>query len=222
MKKALLLAATLLLPLALATSTGGTETESTETTGTETGGAAGGETIVDLVLSDPNFSTLATALEAAGLTETLSGEGPFTVFAPTNDAFDALPEGELDALLADPTALSDVLLYHVVEGELTSDQLADGDALASLQGGELSVSVTDSSVTVGGANVTSPDLTASNGVVHAIDTVLLPSASADGTTGESTEGAEGTEGTEGTTDDGSTDDGSTDDGSADDGSSDGQ
>ena len=85
------------------------------------------QTIVDVAVSDENFSTLVTALDAAGLVEALEGEGPFTVFAPTNDAFAALPEGTLDALLADVPALTDVLLYHVAEGEAMAADVVELD-----------------------------------------------------------------------------------------------
>lgn len=158
--------------------------ESSETTeeATETTEAAepadeaeGGETIVDLAAGNEDLSTLVTAVEEAGLVETLSGEGPYTVFAPTNEAFEALPEGTLDDLLADPEgALTDVLTYHVVEGEVFSSDLTTGP-VATVNGAELDVVVEDDgTVTVNGIDVVMADIEASNGVVHVIGGVLVP------------------------------------------------
>ena len=139
-------------------------------------------TIAELVSDDPNFSTLNTALETADeaegvdLVETLNGDESYTVFAPTNDAFDALPEGELDALLNDPEALADVLLYHVVDGEVASEQIVEVNQVDTLQGGVLSVAVSDEGEVVlnDSVNVTDVDVFASNGVIHVVDGVLLP------------------------------------------------
>lgn len=131
-------------------------------------------TIVDVAGSTEDLSTLVTAVEAAGLTETLSGEGPYTVFAPTNEAFEALPEGVLDALLepANQEALTAVLTYHVVPGEVTSDQIEAGD-VKTVEGSDVTIE-TDSGVTVNGATVVTADVMADNGVVHVIDEVLIP------------------------------------------------
>jgi uncharacterized surface protein with fasciclin (FAS1) repeats len=136
--------------------------------------------IVTTAVEAGNFTTLAQALEAAGLVETLQGEGPFTVFAPTDEAFAKLPEGTLEDLLKpeNKDQLTDILTYHVVEGEVTSDQLEDGQMAMTLQGGELPVSIMGGTVMVGDATVTTPDVRASNGVIHVIDTVLLPPADA--------------------------------------------
>lgn len=139
-------------------------------------------TIAELVSDDPNFSTLNTALETADeadgvdLVETLNGDEPYTVFAPTNDAFDALPEGELDALLNDPEALADVLMYHVADGEVTSEQIVEVNQVDTLQGGVLSVAVSDEGEAIlnDSVNVTDLDVFASNGVIHVVDGVLLP------------------------------------------------
>ena len=125
------------------------------------------------------FDTLAKALQEAGLVETLQGDGPFTVFAPTDDAFDALPEGALDALMQDKDKLKDVLLYHVVQGKkVTADQVTemDGEAVATAQGNELNISVADDGTVMlnDDATVTNTDVQASNGVIHVIDTVLMP------------------------------------------------
>ncbi len=122
------------------------------------------------------FSTLVTAVDAAGLVEILSGEGPFTVFAPTNDAFAALPTGTLDALLADPEgALTQVLLFHVVPGRINAADISDGLSIESAQGEPLVFAVDGANVSVNGAPIVITDLEASNGVIHVIDAVLVPS-----------------------------------------------
>ncbi|MFU8816024.1 MAG: fasciclin domain-containing protein [Pseudomonadales bacterium] len=129
--------------------------------------------IVDVATQAGSFVTLLTALDAAGLTETLSGAGPFTVFAPTDEAFAALPAGALDGLLADPDALTQVLVYHVVAGETGSAAITGLSSLTTLQGGTLAIS-TDDGVQVDNARVVAADVGASNGVIHVIDAVLLP------------------------------------------------
>jgi uncharacterized surface protein with fasciclin (FAS1) repeats len=131
-------------------------------------------TIVEVAASNEDFSTLVAAVEAAGLVETLNGEGPFTVFAPTNEAFEALPPGVLDALLLpeNQAVLTQILTYHVVQGAVTSDQITDGE-VPTLEGQNITVSTADG-VTVNGATVVTADVEASNGVIHVIDTVLLP------------------------------------------------
>jgi uncharacterized surface protein with fasciclin (FAS1) repeats len=131
-------------------------------------------TIVDVASGNEDFSTLVAAVGAADLVETLSGEGPFTVFAPTDAAFEALPEGVLDALLLEENkdTLVKILTYHVVAGEVTSDQLTAGD-VPTVEGQTVAVT-TDGGVQVNGANVVAADVEASNGVIHVIDTVLLP------------------------------------------------
>ena len=121
------------------------------------------------------FGTLLKAATAAGLVETLQGEGPFTVFAPTDEAFAALPAGTLDALLADPEALKKVLLYHVVEGKVTSDQVVGMTTATSVEGSPIAISVKDGTVYLNdSAKVVTADVMASNGVIHIIDAVLLP------------------------------------------------
>jgi len=131
-------------------------------------------TIVDVAVSNPDFSTLVAAVTAAGLVETLSGEGPFTVFAPTNAAFAALPAGVLDALLLPENidALTKILTYHVVPGTVLAADIADGD-VATVEGQNVTLS-TANGVTVNGANVVTADVLASNGVIHVIDAVLIP------------------------------------------------
>jgi uncharacterized surface protein with fasciclin (FAS1) repeats len=155
-----------------------TTTEAEETTTTEAASDDSSSedpgTIVDVASSQPDFTTLVTAVDAAGLVETLSGEGPFTVFAPTNEAFEALPEGTLDTLLADPTgALTDVLTLHVIEGEVDSAAaLAAAGTCVDTLGGSVAVEMDGDNLTVGGATVTTTDVPASNGVIHIIDAVI--------------------------------------------------
>jgi uncharacterized surface protein with fasciclin (FAS1) repeats len=134
--------------------------------------------IVDTAVGAGSFTTLAAALEAAGLVETLKGDGPFTVFAPTDEAFAQLPAGTLDELLLpeNKDALTEILTYHVAEGSVASGDLSDGQMVTTLQGGELPVEIAGGSVAIGDATVTTPDVAASNGVIHVIDTVLLPPA----------------------------------------------
>jgi uncharacterized surface protein with fasciclin (FAS1) repeats len=138
-------------------------------------GAIFSETIVDLASKDPaNFSTLVAAINAAGLVETLNGEGPFTVFAPTNAAFAELPAGVLDALLLpeNKDVLTQILTYHVVPGQVMAADVTDGD-VATVEGQSVTLSTADG-VTVNGAKVIQADVVTSNGVIHAIDAVLLP------------------------------------------------
>jgi len=132
-------------------------------------------TIVDIAVSAGNFETLVAAVSAAGLVETLQGEGPFTVFAPTDEAFAALPEGTLEALLADPQGqLTQILLYHVVPGKVMSTDLSDGMTAETLQGSPVTFSIKDGVVKVNDATVIAADIEASNGVIHVIDAVILP------------------------------------------------
>lgn len=156
-------------------------TETTEqATETTEAPAEASETIVDIAAGNEDFSTLVTAVTEAELVETLSGEGPFTVFAPTNEAFDALPEGTLETLLEDPTGdLAGILTYHVVPSVAMSTDLTDGMEVETVNGETLTIGVSDEGVTVTDAtgntvNVVTADLEASNGVIHVIDGVLLP------------------------------------------------
>jgi len=131
--------------------------------------------IVALASDTENLSTLVAAVQAAGLVETLQGDGPFTVFAPTNEAFAALPEGTLDNLLQpeNKDQLTAILTYHVVPAEVRSGDLSDGMTAATVNGAEITVSL-DGGVMINDANVTTADVEASNGVVHIIDKVILP------------------------------------------------
>jgi uncharacterized surface protein with fasciclin (FAS1) repeats len=132
-------------------------------------------TIVDVAASNPDFSTLVAAVEAAGLVETLSGTGPFTVFAPTNAAFEALPPGVLDALLLpeNKETLTKILTYHVLPVEVMAADVTAGEA-ATVEGDTIEITTEDGGVQVDGANVTATDVDASNGVIHVIDAVIVP------------------------------------------------
>ena len=134
-------------------------------------------TIVDVAVGNPDFSTLVAAITAAGLGETLAGEGPFTVFAPTNAAFAALPAGALDSLLLpeNKDQLTAILTYHVVPGSvMAADLPATATDVATVNGAMVSVVAAPEGATVNGAKITAADVAASNGVIHVIDTVLLP------------------------------------------------
>jgi transforming growth factor-beta-induced protein len=131
--------------------------------------------IVATAGANGSFATLITAVKAAGLVETLQGAGPFTVFAPTDAAFAALPAGTLDSLLADPEALKKVLLYHVVSGKVTADQVVGLTSATSAEGSPITIAVKDGTVYLNdSAQVVTTDVMASNGVIHVIDTVILP------------------------------------------------
>jgi uncharacterized surface protein with fasciclin (FAS1) repeats len=130
--------------------------------------------IVEVAAAAGSFNTLLAAAEAAGLAETLATGGPFTVFAPTDEAFAALPEGTIEALLADPEALANILLYHVVSGIVTSEQVVGLSAATSLQGSDIAIMVHDGAVMVNGATVIAVDIAASNGIIHVINAVILP------------------------------------------------
>jgi len=128
--------------------------------------------IVETAVAAGNFKTLATALQAAGLVDTLKGKGPFTVFAPTDEAFAKVPKADLDALLKDKAKLTAVLTYHVVPGKVMAKDVKAGQ-VKTVQGSSLTIG-TMGGVTVDNAKVTATDIAASNGVIHVIDTVLMP------------------------------------------------
>jgi transforming growth factor-beta-induced protein len=130
--------------------------------------------IVDIAVEDGRFTTLAAALQAAGLVETLKGEGPFTVFAPTDEAFAKLPEGTVEALLADIPALTDILLYHVAEGRQFAADVVKLDKIATAQGKSATISLMDGAAKIDGAQIVLTDILAANGVIHVIDSVILP------------------------------------------------
>jgi uncharacterized surface protein with fasciclin (FAS1) repeats len=134
------------------------------------------QTIVTIAKENGDFKTLVTALDAANLTDTLNGEGTFTVFAPTDEAFAALPKGTLDALLKDPIKLKKILLYHVVSGNLTAKDVVKMKEIKTLEGQNVPVKVTGQEVFLGNAKITKTDINARNGVIHVINAVLIPPA----------------------------------------------
>jgi len=136
----------------------------------------GPKDIVATAVDAGSFTTLAAALQAADLVEVLQGAGPFTVFAPTDAAFAKLPAGTVEALLADKEALTRVLTYHVVPGNVTSSQVVGLSSAETVAGIAAPIEVRDGSVYVAGAKVVTADVTASNGVIHVIDSVMLPPA----------------------------------------------
>ena len=135
-------------------------------------GSAHAKDIVDTAVAAGSFKTLATALQAAGLVDTLKGKGPFTVFAPTDEAFAKVPKADLDALLKDKAKLTAVLTYHVVPGKVMAADVKAGK-VKTVQGSEITVS-TAGGVKVDAANVVKTDIAADNGVIHVIDSVIMP------------------------------------------------
>ena len=135
--------------------------------------AGGQKDIVDTAVSAGTFTTLAKALQAAGLVDTLKGAGPYTVFAPTDEAFAKLPAGTVESLLKDKEKLTAILTYHVVAGKVTAADVAKVSEAKTVQGGALAIDAS-SGVRVNDAKVVQADVMASNGVIHVIDTVLLP------------------------------------------------
>jgi uncharacterized surface protein with fasciclin (FAS1) repeats len=135
-------------------------------------------TVVDIAVGNPDFSTLVAALQAAGLVEALSGDGPFTVFAPTNEAFAQLPEGTLEMLLMpeNKDKLVAILTYHVVPGTIMAADVVTLTEATSLEGDTIAITATDEGVMVDGANVIATDIEASNGVIHVIDAVIMPNS----------------------------------------------
>ncbi len=137
------------------------------------------QTVAEIAAEDGRFDTLVTALEAANLVETLNGEGPFTIFAPTDEAFEALPAGALDGLLADPEALETVLLYHVVADKVTATDVATLESTETVAGELVGITLDENVVLLNDtAQVIIADIEGANGVIHAIDTVLLPDSAA--------------------------------------------
>ena len=130
--------------------------------------------IVDTAVDADGFNTLVSAVQAADLVETLKSNGPFTVFAPTDEAFSAIPDSDLEALLADKEQLTEVLTYHVVSGKVMAEDVVGLDSATTVQGSDIAIEVVDGNVTVDGATVVATDIEASNGVIHVIDAVILP------------------------------------------------
>jgi uncharacterized surface protein with fasciclin (FAS1) repeats len=133
--------------------------------------------IVEVAVAADDFTTLVTAVTAAELADVLAGPGPFTVFAPTDAAFAALPDGTLDTLLLPDSQadLANILTYHVVPGAVSASDLTDGMTAQTVSGETITFGVSEAGVTVNGANVVTADIEASNGIIHVVDTVLLPS-----------------------------------------------
>ena len=129
--------------------------------------------IIETAVSNPDFTTLVTAIKAADLVDTLSGTGPFTVFAPTNAAFAKIPEATLEAVLADKTMLISILTYHVVAGRVMSIDVAKMAEVTTVQGKKITIDVKHD-VMINNARITTADIECSNGVIHVIDTVLMP------------------------------------------------
>jgi uncharacterized surface protein with fasciclin (FAS1) repeats len=132
------------------------------------------KTITEKVVASKRFDTLESLVVSAGLAETLSGKGPYTVFAPTDKAFSKVPAETLEALGNDPEALRRVLLYHAADGRYPAARVARKNSIKTLAGPRLKVKATKRAVRVGGARVITPDIKASNGVIHAINRVLIP------------------------------------------------
>jgi uncharacterized surface protein with fasciclin (FAS1) repeats len=130
--------------------------------------------LVETAIEAGNFSTLVKAVEAVGLVETLSSPGPFTVFAPTDEAFAKLPQGTLDSLLQDTQKLKRILAYHVASGDVRSDDLIQIDHAETLEGSIVGIQSEAGKVTVNDSNVVKTDILTDNGVIHVIDTVLIP------------------------------------------------
>lgn len=130
--------------------------------------------IVDTAVSAGSFNTLVAAVQAAGLVDTLKGPGPFTVFAPTDEAFSNLPAGTVDALLQDIPQLTKILTYHVVSGKVLAADVVNLDSAATVEGSSVKIDASNGGVKINNATVTTADVEADNGVIHVIDTVLIP------------------------------------------------
>ena len=134
------------------------------------------KSIVDIAVEDGRFTTLVAAVQAAGLVDALKAEGPLTVFAPTDEAFAKLPSGTVEALLADPDQLREILLYHVVPGTVSAAQVVTLSSATTAQGSDVAIKVADGSVMINEALVTATDIETSNGVIHVVDAVIIPPA----------------------------------------------
>ena len=142
--------------------------------GAQATGNAPSKDIVDTAVEAGSFKTLAAALQAADLISTLKSEGPFTVFAPTDAAFAKIPKADLDALLSDKRALTEVLTYHVVSGKVMAADVVKLTQAKTVEGSPVKIKVVDGKVMINNANVSATDIAASNGVIHVIDTVIMP------------------------------------------------
>jgi uncharacterized surface protein with fasciclin (FAS1) repeats len=142
--------------------------------GAQATGIAPSKDIVDTAVEAGSFKTLTAALQAADLISTLKSEGPFTVFAPTDAAFAKIPKADLDALLSDKRALTEVLTYHVVSGKVMAADVVKLTQAKTVEGSPVKIKVVDGKVMINNANVSATDIAASNGVIHVIDTVIMP------------------------------------------------
>ncbi len=165
----ILIASALIAAFAVASiGTAGADTSSTTTSSTTK------PTIVGGAAADPQFSTLVSAVTAAGLVDTLNGKGPFTVFAPTNAAFDKIPADQLQAILADKDKLTKILTYHVLPTKVLSKNLKKKQTVKTVEGSPATIIVKKSGATIEDAKIVKTDVKTSNGVIHVIDTVILP------------------------------------------------
>jgi len=147
-----------------------------QSTAPATTAPAASQNIVEIAASNPDFSTLVSAVTAAGLGSTLSGTGPFTVFAPTNEAFAKIPPAQLQAILADKAQLTKILTFHVIPAKVLAGDLKKKQNVATVEGATVKIRKSKMGATIGDAKITQTDIPASNGVIHVIDTVLLPPA----------------------------------------------
>ncbi len=136
--------------------------------------SAASNNIVETAVTAGSFNTLVAAVQAADLADTLAGDGPFTVFAPTDEAFAKLPAGTVETLLANPDQLREILLYHVVPGRVSAAQVVTLTSATTAQGSDVAIRIADGSVMINDALITATDIETSNGVIHVIDTVILP------------------------------------------------
>lgn len=146
----------------------------TDSVSTGAAATATNETVLEKAEASGQFSMLAKAIKKANLTDTLKGDGPFTIFAPTDEAFNKLPQERLNALMDNPEELRDLLLYHVAPKRVSSTDAQSISEAETVSGRNLAITNNDGNVMIGGAKVISPDITAKNGVIHGIDTVLIP------------------------------------------------
>ncbi len=160
---------------ACSSSSDNTSSSKTAQTSSSTATKAPG-TVVVVASKNPDFSTLVTAVTKAGLVATLNQPGPYTVFAPTNEAFAKIPADQLNAILADKAQLTKILTYHVVPGKVMAADLQPEQMVKTVEGQDLDIKVTNGAATVNGCNIVKTDVPASNGVVHVIDCVLIPPA----------------------------------------------
>ncbi len=147
-----------------------------ETTTTTAAPAAATQNIVEIASGNPDFSTLVTAVTKANLAATLGGPGPYTVFAPTNEAFAKIPADQLNAILADQAKLTSILTYHVIPSKVMAGDLQPSQKVKTVQGSEVDIQVANGTATINGCNIVKTDVEATNGVIHVIDCVLVPSA----------------------------------------------